>query len=274
MRNAIEKGEEGSSPLARGLLPRRAPESEDHGIIPARAGFTQPAGDGGEALEDHPRSRGVYALRIPHRDPAEGSSPLARGLRQGDGGRPQSGRIIPARAGFTSARDGRDGTVSDHPRSRGVYDGGWRFASRRGGSSPLARGLRDMVARTGDKDRIIPARAGFTSAVAVAGAEESDHPRSRGVYRAFLDAGGLSSGSSPLARGLPAAVGESLCGGRIIPARAGFTVCDVAGLALAEDHPRSRGVYHSNRPPFGSPVGSSPLARGLPAVSYRPGTAA
>ena len=40
MRNAIEKGEEGSSPLARGLLFVNGGLSNHAGIIPARAGFT------------------------------------------------------------------------------------------------------------------------------------------------------------------------------------------------------------------------------------------
>ena len=31
-------------------------------------------------------------------------------------------RIIPARAGFTSARGGRAVSRGDHPRSRGVYE--------------------------------------------------------------------------------------------------------------------------------------------------------
>ena len=71
-------------------------------------------------------------------------------------------------------------------------------------------------------------------------------------------------GSSPLARGLRI-VGEiKIRLSRIIPARAGFTMVAGIALALAADHPRSRGVYAQNRPVRISVPGSSPLARGLP----------
>ena len=71
----------GSSPLARGLLEAHIGEPQGQRIIPARAGFTQPGGDGAEALEDHPRSRGVYVVSAPVTGGDGGSSPLARGLR-------------------------------------------------------------------------------------------------------------------------------------------------------------------------------------------------
>ena len=71
------------------------------GIIPARAGFTARSPLTGLTWRDHPRSRGVY-LAGPQRIPmAQGSSPLARGLRGTMiAGRDRRG-IIPARAGFT-----------------------------------------------------------------------------------------------------------------------------------------------------------------------------
>ena len=91
----------GSSPLARGLLPRRGNTRPHCGIIPARAGFTLHRPERPVCHRDHPRSRGVYAAVRIGDDPAPGSSPLARGLPDDspDGG--VSGGIIPARAGFT-----------------------------------------------------------------------------------------------------------------------------------------------------------------------------
>ena len=53
---------------------------------------------------------------------------------------------------------------------------------------------------------------------------------------------------------------------RIIPARAGFTVDGVVMGRLTGDHPRSRGVYPHTQTPVWSTEGSSPLARGLPAL--------
>ena len=51
---------------------------------------------------DHPRSRGVYHAKVRTRVIEEGSSPLARGLRPEAFRQALRGRIIPARAGFTS----------------------------------------------------------------------------------------------------------------------------------------------------------------------------
>ena len=66
----------------------------------------------------------------------------------------------------------------------------------------------------------------------------------RGVYQGLAFSGALTSGSSPLARGLPrqGRTGQHVAG--IIPARAGFT-CAMVSVMVALS-------------------GSSPLARGLP----------
>ena len=111
----------GSSPLARGLRYPKRPEYRGPGIIPARAGFTKGNGWRYRRHRDHPRSRGVYAMRSSLLTVATGSSPLARGL-------PKSPLCI-----HTSP--------TDHPRSRGVYAGKMIPAASRAGSSPLARGL-------------------------------------------------------------------------------------------------------------------------------------
>ena len=75
------------------------------------------------------------------------------------------------------------------------------------GSSPLARGLRYSSDEACFRDRIIPARAGFTSYLRgrVQGVE--DHPRSRGVYLPMTVAQMAKAGSSPLARGLRRLIG-------------------------------------------------------------------
>ena len=73
----------------------------------------------------------------------------------------------------------------------------------------------------------------------------------------------IEYGSSPLARGLHAEIGRAEELGRIIPARAGFTPVDNPGDFGHEDHPRSRGVYHSTITSSPYFLGSSPLARGL-----------
>ena len=131
------------------------------------------------------------------------------------------------------------------------------------GSSPLARGLRIFRALSTIRDRIIPARAGFTGARARECAPETDHPRSRGVYSTALRRGVSIRGSSPLARGLPARAHNHVYGRGIIPARAGFTIIFCAAMLRSTDHPRSRGVYRCAILCTRLWVGSSPLARGL-----------
>ena len=152
----------GSSPLARGLRAVLGVEGADLGIIPARAGFTWGAGRFPRAVQDHPRSRGVYQDTSSTIRMMLGSSPLARGLQRHILPDPPIRGIIPARAGFTDRLNGAHHTRGDHPRSRGVYRSMlMRLRSRRG-SSPLARGLRLYAPHTRDRAGIIPARAGFT----------------------------------------------------------------------------------------------------------------
>ena len=90
-----------------------------------------------------------------------------------------------------------------------------------------------------------------------------DHPRSRGVYESRLCRLTVLAGSSPLARGLRLRFLRVSLGGRIIPARAGFTATADALNDSNGDHPRSRGVYRWSLSLGDERVGSSPLARGL-----------
>ena len=192
-------------------------------IIPARAGFTFPGSPGKTGGKDHPRSRGVYNSALKRNLTRVGSSPLARGLQRRLQGGHDHGRIIPARAGFTSPYSCSSRSHWDHPRSRGVYIMRSSLNGSSYGSSPLARGLRAACAPRPRRGRIIPARAGFTAFSRSSASPCSDHPRSRGVYGLFSSSRGGAAGSSPLARGLPPA--RRARGGRrgIIPARAGFT---------------------------------------------------
>ena len=151
--------------------------------------------------------------------------------------------IIPARAGFTRPSRHRARTAGDHPRSRGVYYGQPQYGAGRGGSSPLARGLRDEKRRVDLRQGIIPARAGFTSSLMMVSLPSRDHPRSRGVYCGRSGGIELVLGSSPLARGLLR--------------KKDFPFKTVV------DHPRSRGVYSRIEMPLIFTLGSSPLARGL-----------
>ena len=151
--------------------------------------------------------------------------------------------IIPARAGFTYARDVGGPAFGDHPRSRGVYPVKTGSGLPVAGSSPLARGLRRRMSRWRRRPGIIPARAGFTRGRRRGRASPWDHPRSRGVYAARKIASDVGRGSSPLARGLRDSPGLHNHDLGIIPARAGFTRRSARHRWLRSDHPRSRGVY-------------------------------
>ena len=74
----------GSSPLARGLRLDPGANLGGGGIIPARAGSTDPRPLEDGTDQDHPRSRGVYYAVWTPGTQVGGSSPLARGLRAGD----------------------------------------------------------------------------------------------------------------------------------------------------------------------------------------------
>ena len=153
---------------------------------------------------------------------------------------------------------------TDHPRSRGVYQRGEHGSGDDRGSSPLARGLRRHRHAGGCRGGIIPARAGFTRSGSGARGRPTDHPRSRGVYVFVFCSYVCSTGSSPLARGLPTEFTAPASRSRIIPARAGFTSSRPTPWRPTPDHPRSRGVYTPASADGGHQGGSSPLARGLP----------
>ena len=152
----------GSSPLARGLLERRATSAPQLRIIPARAGFTRWAKSCLITIRDHPRSRGVYGDEEGAGCRVRGSSPLARGLHVAAREFNIGAGIIPARAGFTAMSRRASSLGRDHPRSRGVYSTMPTDLKVSAGSSPLARGLRWRKPEDPGDRRIIPARAGFT----------------------------------------------------------------------------------------------------------------
>ena len=157
------------------------------GIIPARAGFTRRCVSRSPAGWDHPRSRGVYMGMQSRPEMVLGSSPLARGLPLTTTRSRRISGIIPARAGFTHRKPAYFQCDSDHPRSRGVY---LRAGLRRmvcGGSSPLARGLLEILSGNSFSGGIIPARAGFTIWPRSQSLSLKDHPRSRGVYFTSLN---------------------------------------------------------------------------------------
>ena len=151
----------------------------------------------------------------------------------------------------------------DHPRTRGVYDIHDVDIAGAHGSSPHARGLLTQLVEIFGRERIIPARAGFTGRRFESDKRPQDHPRTRGVYPGYTPGRDVYHGSSPHARGLRTGHTDTPQQLGIIPARAGFTGFLLLRLRRLKDHPRTRGVYHRPVREFRHGRGSSPHARGL-----------
>ena len=130
------------------------------------------------------------------------------------------------------------------------------------GSSPLTRGKQHRLLHIPAEERLIPAHAGKTDALADSQAVWMAHPRSRGenTRRATDDL--RERGSSPLTRGkLPGRAGDD-SGARLIPAHAGKTVFLRSQEGNRRAHPRSRGENSATARAMSYTRGSSPLTRG------------
>ena len=193
----------GSSPLARGTPRFGCMRGLSGRLIPARAGNTWFSGDGTTRAPAHPRSRGEHTHKELELDPANGSSPLARGTLPRGHHNSAGLRLIPARAGNTVDVAAGVQAHAAHPRSRGEHR---RCSCRRPGScgsSPLARGTRIEQLNHVISSRLIPARAGNTVGKFTRSGLRTAHPRSRGEHGKVRVCCPVSSGSSPLARGTP-----------------------------------------------------------------------
>ena len=191
----------GSSPLARGTQPLPCPGRGTPGLIPARAGNTQPSPATSQPAGAHPRSRGEHARLGCHFCSSEGSSPLARGTRCLECGVLLVSGLIPARAGNTTASIIVPKISRAHPRSRGEHVPVVSHSPVWAGSSPLARGTRHIAHKRRQILGLIPARAGNTQEWDPVPELHRAHPRSRGEHWSSRLSPRSSPGSSPLARG-------------------------------------------------------------------------
>ena len=153
----------GSSPLAQGTFLEGLLCLRPARLIPARAGNTSGRGGHGVLSSAHPRSRGEHAARYVARLWVIGSSPLARGTRLQHLIQLFAFRLIPARAGNTVVRCLKVAPPSAHPRSRGEHREDREEWYSHQGSSPLARGTRNVNRLQAVEARLIPARAGNIS---------------------------------------------------------------------------------------------------------------
>ena len=152
----------GSSPLTRGKPERSTRQRPLHGLIPAHAGKTRRPRRRGTFRWAHPRSRGENLEIANPRGESEGSSPLTRGKLAWRHDEPIGLRLIPAHAGKTHRRRGRDAHHQAHPRSRGENATNRLSQISAGGSSPLTRGKRGRWPHKESCAGLIPAHAGKT----------------------------------------------------------------------------------------------------------------
>ena len=215
----------GSSPHGRGTRRSGRRCRGPRRIIPARAGNTSAPAPAPAPRPDHPRTGGEHASRPLIIRFDSGSSPHGRGTREGN---PQVGlrlRIIPARAGNTGPAGRASRRPADHPRTGGEHTAAEVPVTTTTGSSPHGRGTLHLWPPPLPDGRIIPARAGNTTLRAFAPAVLADHPRTGGEHGTIISVGLSSFGSSPHGRGTLVNLVDDAPEYRIIPARAGNTLC-------------------------------------------------
>ena len=173
-----------------------------------------------------------------------GSSPRGRGKRNCSRGRRQRERLIPARAGKTSAERCGQASKTAHPRAGGENATVQEVGCHMLGSSPRGRGKRVGAITRARLPRLIPARAGKTSGVCVCTFVHRAHPRAGGENHTLMTDLQTRADSSPRGRGKHK-LGSS---------------CHFRGLA----HPRAGGENFISRTCDTMRGGSSPRGRGKP----------
>ena len=214
--------------------------------------------------EAHPRACGENATRALEPCMGKGSSPRVRGKRHDF---PVSGfasRLIPARAGKTRAPRNRGAANAAHPRACGENDAAAQLMSHQSGSSPRVRGKRMGTGLLIVRLRLIPARAGKTSAGVEGVGFRWAHPRACGENRRQIVVALMRAGSSPRVRGKLGPRGRELGAAGLIPARAGKTALSGVPETWCRAHPRACGENGMNSKGSSFPAGSSPRVRGKP----------
>ena len=201
-----------------------------------------------------------------------GSSPWARGTHERtQEGHPVS-RFIPVGTGNTDNSASASFRCSVHPRGHGEHNITLNGAVIPGGSSPWARGTREVNRKDNPITRFIPVGTGNTDIAINKGYMLTVHPRGHGEHTTSVDPCISIAGSSPWARGTRRLSMNQWCVCRFIPVGTGntcFSSCCGAGLTV---HPRGHGEHKVIRQLSNLGAGSSPWARGtllIIAISLR-----
>ena len=252
----------GTSPRARGKPPRMAGVVMAGGNIPACAGKTvidHPDSEGGG---EHPRVRGENGQPEKFYAHPRGTSPRARGKLVCH---PLIGflqRNIPACAGKTGSPAGSKIEAEEHPRVRGENKSQTDSKPYANGTSPRARGKRELWHGTKTAAGNIPACAGKTRRVGILAARQTEHPRVRGENSLMGEIRNQEDGTSPRARGKLSLRANSIHHQRNIPTCAGKTVGRLRRHRGRQEHPRVRGENGTLIRMGPILRGTSPRARG------------
>ena len=235
-------------------------------LIPACAGKTRRLWAWRPPSPAHPRACGENVLAASSASSTPGSSPRVRGKPDRLGGRRRRGRLIPARAGKTTAWARGSLAASAHPRACGENPLSSSSFARGSGSSPRVRGKRRPLPHRRRRGRLIPARAGKTSRPRRPPPSRPAHPRACGEnsqHEAFMYP---RLGSSPRVRGKHPRRPRTGRGRGLIPARAGKTTRRPRGRGCPWAHPHACGENLSRSSLTFVSWGSSPRVRGKPDV--------
>ncbi len=170
-----------------------------------------------------------------------GSSPRARGRLHRDTAFVTIDRFIPACAGKAFCRRDLHSMRPVHPRVRGEGRPRASEVTKRGGSSPRARGRRSRALPDSSVGRFIPACAGKARACTHRAAWKAVHPRVRGEGYDKEKRLLAVRGSSPRARGRRLARHWPRMDRRFIPACAGKASEGYCADENPAVHPRVRG---------------------------------
>ena len=152
-------------------------------------------------MRDHPRMRGEHPSSRAALIATRGSSPHARGAQPSDLRAEGCEGIIPACAGSTLTFAVRNRIRRDHPRMRGEHSGIASCIWRATGSSPHARGARQVHRAHQKGCGIIPACAGSTRRARRFEHTRWDHPRMRGEHGILANADNAHYGIIPACAG-------------------------------------------------------------------------
>ena len=171
-------------------------------------------------------------------------------------------RLIPARAGKTSADRSQSPYPRAHPRAGGENPRSHSTKREQRGSSPRGRGKPGRQLAGLARQRLIPARAGKTNPARPHRTAGRAHPRAGGENRFAGYIKRTAKGSSPRGRGKHAQeLGRSRAP-RLIPARAGKTRELSPTPPAARAHPRAGGENLTMTFRLDRLGGSSPRGRG------------